>query len=189
MYALLDEADKIAQSGRREVAVPPNDESYQLAFPVPIDAGQYRLRFAVADAKGGIGGVEQTVVAGLRKFGSLGVSDLLTVWTAADGQQRFLALERLPDSATTIGASLELYPDDTTHPPTDVIVEFALLKLGSQTPLVERSVTPSLAGRALTAVADIPVDDLAPGAYVIRATVLQDGVAAGTVSTTVRKLP
>ena len=185
MYGLVNEAGEIKQAGRRDVPVPNQGEDYQLAFPVPIESGKYRLRFVVADAKGNIGSVEHGVTAGLAHFGAFTVSDLFTMWSGADHQPRFLALERLPEGATTIGASLELYPDAPTPP--EVIVRFTLTAPGSDTALIEREITPAVSGTTLQAVAELPVEDLQAGAYIIHASVVEAGNVTGTVTSTIRK--
>jgi hypothetical protein len=185
MYGLVNEAGEIKEAGRRDVPAPNPGEDYQLAFPVPIETGKYRLRFVVADAKGNIGSVEHGVTAGLAHFGAFSVSDLFTVWAGADHQPRFLALERLPEGATTIGASLELYPDNANAP--DVIVRFTLTAPGSETALVEQQITPALVGTTHQATAELPVEDLQPGTYTIRAAVVEAGVITGVVTSTIRK--
>ncbi len=187
MFALVNEAGQVKQAGRRQVPAPPAGEDYQLAFPVPIEAGRYRLRFAVADAKNNLGSVEHAVTAGLAHFGAFAVSDLFTMWSGADRQPRFIALERLPAGAETIGASLELYPDDAGAAVPDVTVHFAMLPVGSDTPALERDVTPEVVGTVRSAIAELPVDDLQEGVYTIRATVIEAGRATGTVTTTIRK--
>jgi hypothetical protein len=185
MYGLVNDAGQVTQAGRRDVPAPQPGEDYQLAFPVPIETGKYRLRFVVADAKNNIGSVEHGVTAGLAHFGAFTVSDLFTMWAGADGQPKFLALERLPEGAKTIGASLELYPDNANAP--DAIVRFTLTAPGSETALVEREITPALMGTTRQAIAELPVDDLQPGAYVVHATVVEAGVVTGTVTAMLRK--
>ena len=185
MYGLVNEAGEIKQAGRRDVPMPSPGEDYLLAFPVPIETGKYRLRFVVADAKGNIGSLEHGVTAGLAHFGAFSVSDLFTMWAGADRQPRFLALERLPEGAATVGASLELYPDNANPP--EVVVRFALTALGGETALIEREITPEVVGTARQAIAELPVDDLQPGAYVIHAAVVEAGTVTGTVTSTIRK--
>jgi hypothetical protein len=185
MYGLVNEAGQITQAGRRDVPLPNPGEDYLLAFPVPIETGKYRLRFVVADAKNNIGSVEHGVTAGLAHFGSFSVSDLFTMWAGADHQPRFLALERLPEGAMTLGASLELYPDGTNAP--DVVVRFTLTAPGSETALIEREITPELVGTTRQAIAELPVDDLQAGSYVIHATVVEAGSVTGSVTATIRK--
>jgi hypothetical protein len=162
-------------------------DDYQLAFPILLGPGAYRLRFAVADAFGNIGSVEHTVEARLPRLGSVSVSDLFTTWEEGDGKRRFLALERLPDIATELRAFIELYPTDAAAPPAGLIVRLALLRAGESAPILEDEITPARDGAILTAVGEIPVDALTPGNYTIRVTVVEAGVVTGTVTTHVRK--
>ncbi|HUL74069.1 MAG TPA: VWA domain-containing protein [Vicinamibacterales bacterium] len=187
MYALVDDQGKITQAGRREVPSAAAGEDYRLAFPVPIDAGKYRLRFAVADAKGNVGSVEHEVTAGLAHVGAFSVSDLFTAWIGADGVPQFLALERLPDGAQTLQAELELYPDDAATPVPDVAIRIVMTPVGSETPVFEREITPDVSGTTRIAVADVPVAPLKAGAYAIRATIVQAGAVTGAVTTMFRK--
>jgi len=187
MYGLVNETGQVTQAGRRDVPAPAPGEDYQLAFPVPIETGNFRLRFVVADAKNNIGSVEHSVTAGLAHVGPFSVSDLFTTWAGADGQPRFLALERLPAGAEAIAASLELYPDNAAGQAPAVVVRFTLTAVGTETALVEREITPELIGTTRQAVAELPVDDLQPGAYTIHATVVEAGNVIGTVTATIRK--
>jgi VWFA-related protein len=186
MFGLVNSAGQIANAGRGDVAPPPPGEDYQVAFPVPIEAGKFQLRLVVADAQGNIGSVERNVTGDLAHLGAFSVSDLFTMWAGADRKPRFLALERLPEGASTLGASLELYPDNPSAAP-DVIVRFELLALGSNAAILEREITPSVVGTVRSAIAELPMDDLLPGTYLVRATVVERGVVTGVVATTIRK--
>lgn len=185
MFGLVDTMGKVLQAGRKDVAST-SGGAYQLAFPIPAPPGDFRLRFAVADAQGNIGSVEQPVKVQLLHIGGFSASDLLATWAGADRQSRFLALETLPDGATTLNASLELYADDPANAP-DVIVRMALLPAGSQTPIVEREIVPRMSGETSIASTELPVAKLNAGSYLIRATVVERGIAVGTVSMSVRK--
>ncbi len=187
MFAVVDSAGKVTSAGRQPVPPAPAGEDYQLAFPIALDAGAYRLRFAVADALGNIGSVEQAVEARLVRFGRVSVSDVVTTWVGPDGRRRLLALETLPAEAGTLRAFLELYPDDPAAPG-DLTVRLALVRAGSDAPLEEHAVTPRLDGPALSAGVDLGVGTLPPGSYLIRATVLEAGTVTGTVTTYVRKV-
>ncbi len=186
MFALVDEAGKVVQEGRKDVPAPHAGEDYQLAVPIPIASGTYRLRFAVADAAGNVGSVEQPINAALPHFGHCAVSQLFTAWTGADGAPRFLALETLPSGATTLRASLELYPDDPANPP-NLTVRLTLVPENAGGTTIERDVTPIGSGAMRTVSASLPTGELAAGAYTIRATILEAGAITGTVSTTIRK--
>jgi hypothetical protein len=186
MYGLVNSAGEIPKAGRGDVAQPPPGEDFQLSFPVPIDASKYQLRVVVADADGNIGSVERSVTGALAHLGAFSVSDLFTMWAGADRKPRLLALERLPEAATTLGASLELYPNNPSAAP-DIVVRFELVALGSNAPLLEREIAPTVVGTVRSAIAEMPVEDLQPGSYVVRATVVERGVETGVVTTTIRK--
>ena len=186
MFGLVNRAGEIVKAGRGDAAPPPAGEDYQVAFPVPIEPGKFQLRLVVADAQGNIGAVERNVTGDLAHLGAFSVSDLFTMWAGADRKPRFLALERLPDGASTLGASLELYPDNPSAAP-DVTVRFDLLALGSNEAILERDITPSVVGTVRSAIAELPVEDLLPGTYLVRATVVERGVETGVVTTTIRK--
>ena len=68
MFAIVDQAGKVVNAGRQPVPAAPAGEDYQLAFPIGVAPGAYRLRFAVADAAGNIGSVEQSVDARLARW-------------------------------------------------------------------------------------------------------------------------
>jgi VWFA-related protein len=186
MFGLVNSAGEVVKAGRGDAASPPPGEDYQVAFPVPLEPGKFQLRLVVADAQGNIGSVERTVTGDLAHLGGFSVSDLFTMWAGADHKPRFLALERLPEGASTLGASLELYPDNPSAAP-DVIVRFDLLAPGSNTAVLEREITPSVVGTVRSAIAELPVDDLQSGTYLVRATVVERGVETGVVTTTIRK--
>jgi VWFA-related protein len=189
MYALVNESGKTLQQARREIPPGAPNADYQLAFPVRLEPGNYRLRFAVADANGNVGSLEHRVVANLAHMGAFSVSEFFMTWAGADGAPRFLALETLPGSAQTFRATLELYPDNAAAPPADVTVRLAVLRAGEDTPLVEHDLTPvANAGAAgLVVSAEMPVEMLEPGTYTVRATLLESGAVMGTVTSAIRK--
>jgi VWFA-related protein len=184
MFAIVDQAGKVVNAGKQAVQSAPPGEDYQLAFPIGITPGSYRLRFAVADAAGNIGSVEQGVDARLPRLGAVSVSDLVTTWNDADGKRRFLALETVPAAATSVRAFLELYPEGGTPA---LEVRFFVLKAGESTSVLEETRTPLPDGTALAAAIDIPVGTLGSGSYTLRATVIEGGVETGTVTTSFRK--
>jgi VWFA-related protein len=185
MFAIVDQAGKIVNAGRQTVPPAMAGDDYQLAFPIKVAPGAYRLRFAVADAAGNIGSVESALDARLPRLGSVLVSDLVTTWTDSYGDRRFLALETVPQEAASVRAFLEIYPDSGATAP--LAVQFTVLKAGDSSPALERELTPAPDGNALAAGIDIPVTKLEPGSYILRATILESGKASGTVTTSFRK--
>ena len=184
MFAIVDQGGKVVNAGRQAVPSAPAGEDYQLAFPIVVASGAYRLRFAVADAAGNIGSVEQSVDARLARLGAVTVSDLVMTWTGPDDTRRFLALETVPGAATSVRAFLELYREGG-EPALEV--RFALLKSGESAAVLEETRTPLPEGTALSAGIDILVGTLGSGNYTLRATVVEGGVETGTVTTSFRK--
>jgi hypothetical protein len=111
---------------------------------------------------------------------------LFTTWIGADGMPRSLALEPLPERATSLRVSLELYPDSATAAAA-LTVRLALVAEGEADPLVERDLTPTGTGTTRTVAASIPADRLKPGAYTVRATILESGAVIGAVSTSITR--
>jgi hypothetical protein len=185
-FGVADEAGKL-RSGRRVIDAPPEGEPYILMFSVPVTAGAYRLRFAVADAAGRVGAVEKAVRADFAAMGPLAAGDLQASWTdAADKEQAdFPSPEDLPAAAKTLNVSLELYQVAGETAPRDVLVKVAFGPAG-QPPAIERIVSPENENGTWRAGAQFPLERLATGGYAVQATVLVDGQVVGTRATSVR---
>jgi VWFA-related protein len=186
MFGLVD-ATGTLKTGRTVLAPPTDGGDYRVSLSLPVAPGPYHLRFAVADAAGHVGSLGEAVHAELARLGPFLASDLLTSWTGADGQPRFLALEEVPTTATGLRAFLELYPASSAPMPAAVRVHWSLIGDGPQ-PLGDVSVAPVRAADRLTAAGQFRLESLAPGPYELRATVLVDDVAVGTTSTIIRKV-
>jgi VWFA-related protein len=185
VFGLVNSAGQM-RTGRKTLAAPADGTAYRLSLSLPVSPGTYRLRFGVADATGQVGSVDTLVTAQLGHVGPLLTSDVLTSWSDAAGQPQFLALEEIPARAASLRAFLELYAAPEAPLPAAVQVRWSLV--GSTVePVAEQSVEAVRAADRLTASGQFPLDSLAPGLYEIRATVLVDGRALGSVSTTVHK--
>ncbi len=185
MFAVVDDDGRMVAQGRKQMPGPA-DAGYQFSVPMSLAPGHYHVRVAASDAVGNIGSVEQPLSASLPRFAGLVTSDLLASWSGGDRVPYALALETLPDEAQSLQVSLELYPDDP-RARGDVSVRFALVADGETGSLVERELIPNGTGAIRTAAASLPTDQLAPGRYTIRATVLSAGDPIGTVSSAIRK--
>ena len=186
MFALVNASGTIVQSGRREVTVPPSGEDYRITFGVPLAPGHHRLRLAVADASGNIGSIQRAIPPQLPRLGSVRTSDLLVGWAGTNGVSRFLALDRLPDGASTLRVSLELYPD-SAGAASWIRVDLTLLHGNDGTPVVTRNIIPVSNADRLTASALLPVGVLTPGSYTIQATILESEKPVGSLSAVFRK--
>jgi hypothetical protein len=185
-FALIDESGAVAQAGRQEIAQSVEGDDYWLTFAVPVDSGRYRLRVAVADHEGRIGAVEQAVAADLEHLGRFLASDLLTMWTAADGVPHFLALDTLPRTATNLRVSLELYPP-LADAPASVSVRLAIVPEGAADPIMQHDLIASTHGDRISVTGDVPVSSLPVGTYSIRATILEAGTTVGSISKVLHK--
>jgi VWFA-related protein len=185
VFGLVDTAGKL-RSGRKTLEALPNGQNYRFSVSLPVSPGNYRLRFGVADAAGHVGSLDAPVTAQLGHVGPFLTSDVMTSWSGADGKPQFLALEEVPAIATSLRAFLELYAASDVPTPTDVQVQWTLTGSAAQ-PAAEQTVTPTRAADRLAAGGQFPLDNLAPGTYELRATVLVAGRSVGTVSTTIRK--
>ena len=187
MFAVVDAAGKVVQSGRRDVPAVTDGDAYRIALAVPLDPGTYRVRFAVADGAGHIGSLQQVVTAQLKRFGPFGVSDLFLSWSAVGGSSRFLALDALPAAATALRASIEMYPDRENIEASAITVRFVLRRSDQAAPVATRDVVPRAASGALVSSATLSTAALTPGTYVIDVQLIHAGVVLGTATSVFRK--
>ena len=176
---------KVVQSGRKDLVQTPGDP-YRLAFGLPVDAGDYRLRLAVADGHGNIGSLDDVLAIRLPRVGTLATSDLVTASARGDAQPHLLALETLPAGAQALHVSLELYPEAQDAAGLKVQLSVGLASGG---PAIVGGEVPGVLkdGRFLVSAA-LPVAALKPDRYVVTATILSSGKPSGTVTAYVRKI-
>jgi VWFA-related protein len=184
-YGLLDQAGRV-QIGRETIANAPTTDSYRLSLSLPVAQGNYRLRFAVADASGRIGSLDAAVVATLPVLGALTTSDVVLSWSNATTKPRFLALSEVPTAATSLQGYLELYAATDRPAPADVRVRWTVIGPTGPRP-GEQTVLPVASAGRLTAAIQIPLDSLPPGEYDLQATVLIGTTPVGAVTSTFRK--
>lgn len=163
-------------SGRGEIAKA-TDGAFQWSVVVPVTAGEYLLRVAVADAAGALGALEVPIDAALTPMGPLVASDLITAWVDASGRAHVVALDGLPPEATSLQVLFELYApaggaagvlDALTG---DVQVEVSATRVGDSEPVETREVVPRLADGVLRTQAEFATSDWKPGTYHVRARV------------------
>lgn len=149
-----------------------------------VPPGTYRLRVAGLESTGRAGSAEVEVEAGLASVGPLRVSGLM-VGLSREGN--FVPAMEFRDEPTAFGM-LELYGSPAAvAPPTRVVVEIATTAAGpailTMPGLVERTTDASRA--VVTTV--LPIAGLAPGDYVVRATIMPEGQPSGRVLSVIRK--
>jgi VWFA-related protein len=183
---VMDSAGGLKQ-GTRAVPAPDGHADYRLTVPMPVAPGKYRVRLAVEDANGAVGSVETSIDASLQAMGAFSASDLLTWWKDAAGRPQFLTLDEIPAGVTNLSAGLELYKSSGSPVPADVKVRLSLIAAGSVEPAAEIDLTPRMDGDVLRVESSLPLASLAPGTYVIRATVFAGGQRIGDASASIRK--
>ena len=175
----------VADGGQVRVAAPkiePAGEGrYLVNLSLSVPPGPQRLRLAVADAHGALGALEYPVTADLRRMGPIVVSDLLR-WTIASEGRTPWHLPAVPPGVTAIAAGLELY-ESTGPAPADLLVKFELAgRAAGAAAAIERIVAPDAREQVLVAEAEFPLDRLAAGEYLLRATLMSGTTVLGTAT-------
>lgn len=186
-FAVVEQGGRVQRSGSVNVSSAGAEPEHRTSFAVEVSAGEFRLRVAVIDGVGAVGTVELPVRARLTPVGRFFVSDLQTFFVDDQGRQKFLALERVPEQATYVGAALELYGAgiENETPPT---IRLDVIPIGTNVAAATQSIQAIATGRLLRADTRVKLEGLSPGTYSLRATVLENGAAVGTVSTTMKKM-
>jgi len=143
-----------------------------------VQPGKYRVRFAATDGKTS-GAVDFPIEVGLVPAGPFKLGGILLV--GPDGKPR-MEFSNEPNAV----AIFEMY-GTWPAPPAEVTVELSLLGLASGPKELERAAKQTEADKFVVTV-PIPLADLPPGDYQVKATVGVAGGATGTVTATVRKI-
>lgn len=156
---------------------------------VPVRAGiaappgQYRLRVAARDLNGKLGAVDENVTADLTAAGPLKLSSLV-LGTQPAGGGFAQKLEFAGDPAVTV--YFELY-GGRTNMQLGAAVELAASADGPTLATAQPKWSGSTEPDKFIATAQIPIDTLAPGDYVVRAIVAVEGQPEGRIYRTLRK--
>ncbi len=150
-----------------------------------LPPGPYRLRVAGLESTGRAGSAEVDLEADLTPVGSLRVSSLMVGLSRAGN---FVPAMEFRDEPTAFGM-LELYgPLAAGAAPPRVVFEIATTAAGpailTMPGLVE--MTPDATRAVVTTV--LPIADLAPGDYVVRAIIMPEGQPSGRVLRVLRKI-
>ncbi|MEZ5316856.1 MAG: VWA domain-containing protein [Vicinamibacterales bacterium] len=182
---VLDEGGALKQ-GTRTIPAPDGHADYRHTVTMPVSPGAYRIRVAAEDAAGNVGSVTTDVEARLTAMGPFTASDLLTWWKDASGRPQMLALDGIPAGVAALNAGIELYPVAGQAAPKDLTVRLSILAASAPAPVAEVDLTPRTDGLVRRAEAALPLANLPPGAYVLRATVRGEGAVLGEVTTSIR---
>ncbi len=185
MFGLVDAKGKVRMA-KNTLAAPAGGGHYRLSLSLPVPAGSYRLRFGIADATGKVGSIDLAVAGQLNRLGPLLASDILTAWSGPDGKPQFLALGKVPATATVLQMALELAQAPGAAVPPEVRVTWTIVSEAGQT-VTEQTVAAVRAGDRLHAQAQIGVASLPAGAYDLRAAILVANQPVGVTSMSFRK--
>ena len=145
-----------------------------------VPAGVYRLRFAATDSAGRTGSADADIQAEVRPAGPLQLSGLVL------GLSRGGFVPRMQFGREPVAiAYLELYGGKPGQP---VSAVFELARTLNGPPIVTMPGTLAAVGDHYSATAPIPIGNLSPGDYVVRATVGAVGEASTRVERTLRKV-
>jgi VWFA-related protein len=186
MFGLVDAKGKLRMA-KNTLAAPAGGGDYRLSLSLPVPAGSYRLRFGIADATGKVGSIDVAVAGQLNRLGPLLASDILTAWSGPEGKSQFLALGKVPATATGLEMGLELRQASGAAAPSDVRVTWTIVAEAGQT-VTEQTVAAVRGADRLSAQAQIVVASLPAGLYELRATILVANQAVGVMSTSIRKV-
>lgn len=186
-FAIVDADGRTVKAGTGTVPDERPTGDHRFTFALPLAAGEYRVRVAVTDADGRVGGVEHAVSLRLRPVGRFLASDLQTGWIDREGLRRFLGLSRLPEAAVAADIGLELYsePGDRTG---TIQIRIDVGAVGRTEQIGSATFEPQEVSGRRTLHTTVPIEALPAGLYTVRATVLEDGAPVGSLSTTIEKV-
>jgi hypothetical protein len=185
IFALLNDSGHVVQSGTRDLTGE-GGQDYQLTFGVPVNAGDYKVRVAVADAKGAIGSVELPVAAQLTRVGQVQLSDLVLTAIDPTGGQHLLPKDTLPAGTRALQAVLECYPDPAA--PQSLHGHITMTADGAATPIVDDDVETELRDGRVMLSAKFSMMSIPAGNYLVTTSVTAAGKVVGSATARLRKV-
>lgn len=185
-FALIDLKGRIAAQWAEEGV---NVVKRPIVSAAELPAGQYRLRVAAADTTGKTGAVDYEFPAELTNAGPLRHSTLmLGVWQLLPSGEREFKPRLQPNATDAVTTSyMEIYGTPPAGQALSVMYELADAPdgaaLASRKAVFELSADPD----RFIPWAQLPLDGLKPGDYVIRALVMLNGKEVGRAFRAVRK--
>lgn len=149
---------------------------------LPVPPGTYRVRLAALESTGRAGSAEQQVDAFLTPIGALHASSLMIGLSRAGA---FVPQMAFTNEPTAFGL-LELYGTFVTPP--RVTFEIAATANGPAIETMPGLVEPTSDRTRSLVTTVLPIETLAVGDYVVRATITPDGASSGRVTRVLRKI-
>jgi VWFA-related protein len=176
--AIADKANKATTVSIEEKQLAARPIMTSLAGP----PGTYRVRFAATDANGRAGAVDYTVNAELTSAGPLKMSGLVV---AALRDKSMAPAMQFKDEATAVGY-VEIYGQLTGQ--VAARMEVAATEDGPALKTIQPGGQKTTEADKFLLIGEIPIGDLKPGDYVVRAFVSIQGQPEGKVVRTLRKV-
>ena len=165
-----------------------DNTSNPVQFLFPLAPGNYAIRFGAAAADGALGTIELPVAVKLRTMGAFTASDVLTYYVGDQSQKAMLFStdEPVVSEKSTYHASIELYPTGPmpSEPP---VINWTVVREGETRPVVDEDSEGRVGASFFRSDLELPFDTLAPGTYIVRATLIVGDKPAGTAAATIRK--
>jgi VWFA-related protein len=155
-------------------------------FNLSLAPGSYAIRVGASDADKALGTVELPLLVKLHSMGPVTASDVLT-WTLDEASKKasLFSTDELP-AAGQPHASIELYPAGAM--PADLpVIRWTATREGETKPVLDEEVETQAGNSMLRSDIELPFAAWAPGAYIIRATLILADKPAGSIGAIVRK--
>ena len=181
-FMLRDPAGKVVASGTKEIAPQlaetPTGQLLETSFDITVEPGTYSLRVAALDTAGQGGSVEHPVHAEPMSDGHFSVGDLLV----ADQSNGMRPPVEARVSSGRLLAFTELYAD-SSDVWQEVAVHLDVADDATGPARTERTTTIPGPGDPFrrAVLADLAVDHLPPGQYVVRARVMHDSIEVARI--------
>jgi hypothetical protein len=132
------------------------------------------------DAAGGQARLEKQVVAVLKPLGTMLSSDILIAWAGKDRVFHGWSFDRVPESAESILASVQLSPQagGAIDPP-EVLLS---VRTAGGDRVFSSELETTVTDRRVSASGEISLDGVPAGRYEVRFDIRSGGIAVGTVS-------
>lgn len=181
--ALYEKGGRPVIAGQNAVDVPAGGHA-PLAIELTAPPGSYALRLAVLDADGRLGSLERLVDVRWIKAGAFETPGLVLFHAARDGAAEMRPVFDAVSAGDLLIAQVALAGPETEQAPA---VTFEILALGSTTPVFTRTSDVEPSDGVDLAEITLPVSQLEPGRYTLRATIKGGGAKPLTRTFTVRE--
>jgi len=179
-YVLLDAKGKLAANATQPLRAEVGPGAIPYSVSATVAPGAYTLRLAARDGRGRLGSVDHHLEAGLVRAGKLALSDLLLGRAPEAGKpfRPFVVPEAKGDALVVRG---EVSGEKDALESASALLEVVSSDNGASMLTTSAHLAPTNAPGRLVLQGLIPLQGLAPGAYLARVVVLSGGMPKGAV--------